>query len=399
MSSYIAKPSEIERKWYILDAEGNRIPAKQKGRWKTRKVCTTDWDDRGNAERWRAAASDAINEALREAGFAQGFVDPRSYADQAVQRIPMVHEGPDARAMENYTALKAINCYAMMPPVVTGDCFSDEQLASVVLYVQPSSLMDYKLDPFWGRFAHIEPWTYDFCAAGIYYIITSPTECAVSNHAPMGGSYTAQSITIPEKATYAGDDYKVTAIGKGAFMNCPKVKTVTMPQSVTAIGEQAFKNSGLTSIVFPRQVTAIDRQAFMGCTGLKSLTIPDHIYAIEDSAFYGCHGLTSLDLGKSVTFISNYAFAGCYNLSKVYIPHSVEAICNGAFQDCTMLTGVTLDRDFESLSIDGDVFRDCYNLSSITSLPLTPPVLDNQHGGLSSELMQKVSLMVPHSSV
>lgn len=313
--------------------------------------------------------------------------------------VNVSHLTLDARAMENYTALKAINCYAMMPPVVTGDCFSAEQLASVVLYVQPSSLMDYKLDPFWGRFAHIEPWTYDFCAAGIYYIITSPTECAVSNHAPMGGSYTAQSITIPEKATYAGDDYKVTAIGKGAFMNCPKVKTVTMPQSVTAIGEQAFKNSGLTSIVFPKQVTAIDRQAFMGCTGLKSLTIPDHIYAIEDSAFYGCHGLTSLDLGKSVTFISNYAFASCYNLSKVYIPHSVEAICNGAFQDCTMLTGVTLDRDFESLSIDGDVFRDCYNLSSITSLPLTPPVLDNQHGGLSSELMQKVTLQVPHSRV
>lgn len=27
--------------------------------------------------------------------------DPRSYADQGVQRIPMIHEGPDARAMEN----------------------------------------------------------------------------------------------------------------------------------------------------------------------------------------------------------------------------------------------------------------------------------------------------------
>ena len=36
---------------YILDGDGNRIPAKQKGRWKTRKVSTTDWDDRGNVER------------------------------------------------------------------------------------------------------------------------------------------------------------------------------------------------------------------------------------------------------------------------------------------------------------------------------------------------------------
>ena len=101
------RPLTPDGKWgdksrleYILDADGNRIPARQKGRWKTRKVCTTDWDDRGNAERWRAAAADAINEALREAGFTQGFVDPRSYADQGVHRIPMVHEGPDARAME-----------------------------------------------------------------------------------------------------------------------------------------------------------------------------------------------------------------------------------------------------------------------------------------------------------
>lgn len=101
------RPLTDDGKWgdksrleYILDADGNRIPARQKGRWKTRKVYTTDWDDRGNAAHWRAAAADAINEALREAGFTQGFVDPRSYADQGVQRIPMIHEGPDARAME-----------------------------------------------------------------------------------------------------------------------------------------------------------------------------------------------------------------------------------------------------------------------------------------------------------
>ena len=101
------RPLTADGKWgdksrleYVLDADGSRIPARQKGRWKTRKVYTTNWDDRGNAERWRVAAADAINEALCEAGFTQGFVDPRSYSDQGVQRIPMVHEGPDARAME-----------------------------------------------------------------------------------------------------------------------------------------------------------------------------------------------------------------------------------------------------------------------------------------------------------
>ena len=85
---------------YNLDANGNRIPARQQGRWKTHKENTVDWDDHGNAEIWRAAAADAINEALREAGFTQGFVDHRSYARQGKNRIPMVHEGPEARAME-----------------------------------------------------------------------------------------------------------------------------------------------------------------------------------------------------------------------------------------------------------------------------------------------------------
>lgn len=101
------RPLTEDGKWgdksrleYVLDADGSRIPAKQKGRWKTRKVNTTDWDDRSNVERWRAGAAEAINKALRDAGFTQGFVDPRSYAEQGVQRIPMIHEGPDARAME-----------------------------------------------------------------------------------------------------------------------------------------------------------------------------------------------------------------------------------------------------------------------------------------------------------
>lgn len=68
------RPLTPDGKWgdksrleYILDADGNRIPAKQKERWKTRKVYTTDWDDRGNAERWRAAAADAINGAVPSA--------------------------------------------------------------------------------------------------------------------------------------------------------------------------------------------------------------------------------------------------------------------------------------------------------------------------------------------
>ena len=85
---------------YDLDENGRRIPAKQKGRWKNHKESLNSWDDRGNGKKWREAAAAAINDALREAGFEQGFVDPRTYAEQGVERIPMIHEGPTVRAME-----------------------------------------------------------------------------------------------------------------------------------------------------------------------------------------------------------------------------------------------------------------------------------------------------------
>ena len=305
----------------------------------------------------------------------------------------------DERTLNGCTSLRSINCPTIMPPLVIGDCFSEEQLRQVTLYVQPSSLQDYQLDPFWGRFLHIETWDYDFSSNGIYYLITSPTEVAVSHHAPSGGSYTASAISIPDKVVYAGDQYTVTAIGEGAFLNCSSVTSVTMPPTITTIGEQAFKNCGLKGITIPSKVSVIDKQAFMGCSRITSLTIPNTIYAIEDSAFYGCSGVKTLDLGTSVTFVSNYAFASCSSLQDIFIPKSVTALCAGAFQDCSMLQDVMLDKDTKNLSVDGGVFMGCVNLATITSLAITPPALDNQHGGFEPTTLQRVTLLVPHSSV
>lgn len=42
---------------YDLDENGERIPARQKGRWKTHKENVVDWDNRGNAEIWCAPAA------------------------------------------------------------------------------------------------------------------------------------------------------------------------------------------------------------------------------------------------------------------------------------------------------------------------------------------------------
>jgi len=45
---------------YILDAHGEKIKLPS-GRYKTRKISATDWDNRDNAELWREKWADALN--------------------------------------------------------------------------------------------------------------------------------------------------------------------------------------------------------------------------------------------------------------------------------------------------------------------------------------------------
>ena len=86
------------RKVYDLDEHGQRIP-NSKGGWKSHREDTTDWNNRGNAEKWRAAWAACVNQAL-EAADRPERVDHRSYKRQGIEKIPTVHMGPTASQME-----------------------------------------------------------------------------------------------------------------------------------------------------------------------------------------------------------------------------------------------------------------------------------------------------------
>ena len=86
------------RKAYDLDENGQRIPD-GKGGWKNHREDTTDWNDKGNVEIWRAAWAAYTNRALESAG-RQERIDHRSYKRQGIDKIPSVHLGPAASQME-----------------------------------------------------------------------------------------------------------------------------------------------------------------------------------------------------------------------------------------------------------------------------------------------------------
>ena len=237
------------------------------------------------------------------------------------------------------------------------------------------------------------------------------------------------SLTIPNS---------VTSIGSTAFFDCTGLTSIIIPEGVTSIGEDAFFNcNGLTSLTIPVSVTSIGIDAFQGCTdlasiivesgntnydsrdncnaiietssnklitGCKNSTIPDSVTSIEDMAFYNCADLTSVTIPESVTNIGNQAFGHCTGLTSVIIPDSVTNIEEMAFA-FSGLTSVTIGNGVTSI---GTYAFGNYNVPSITATfeSTTPPTIGSTifgatgtGSGAGSGSGKEVIIYVPSSAV
>jgi hypothetical protein len=165
-----------------------------------------------------------------------------------------------------------------------------------------------------------------------------------------------KSITLPNS---------LSSIGDCAFYGCTGLTNLILPNAVTSIGTFAYGNcTGLTNITLPNSVTTIGTSAFFNCTGLSSIILPNSVTSIGDNAFRYCNAITNILLSNSVTSIGEFAFASCTGLSNISLPNSVTSIGPSAFYDCTGLTDITWPSSLTYVSTSA--FSGCKRLTKLT---------------------------------
>ena len=99
-----------QKKEPVLDENGEPILGKR-GKPKMRAVPTTDWSSKETLLAMRKAWADMNNELFAQKGLS-ARISEESYEARGIDRIPMVHEGPNIRAMEEkgiHTVLGDLN--------------------------------------------------------------------------------------------------------------------------------------------------------------------------------------------------------------------------------------------------------------------------------------------------
>ena len=204
-------------------------------------------------------------------------------------------------------------------------------------------------------------------ASKLYYK-KSKNSKTVTCTGPVNRGITA--VTIPSAVTIAGHKYPVTAVGKNAFKECKKLKTVTIGNSVKKIGDYAFYGcTSLRTVKMGSGVTGIGTKAFSKCGKLAKLTIGKNVSSIGDYAFYGCKSLTTVKLPSKLKKLNQRVFKNCTGLKGITIGEKTKSIGKEAFYGCTALSKVVMKSGKKGsgvISIGTKAFSRCGKLKKLT---------------------------------
>ena len=246
---------------------------------------------------------------------------------------------------------------------------------------------------------HIESRCFDQCENMTEFVIEGATDGTsqlkeIDSHAFLNCKKLA-SITLPNSVTYLGDDAANSIEGGGVFEGCESFTSFKFPSSYASnnLPSFTFKNcKNLATINWngynPKRLNSC---AFQDCDKITWSQVPQSVEELGDNCFYLCDALTSVDLSKikkmdtgvfwatpltsvewpaAVTEIPARTFWACGQLTTIKgIPgqpgawDNITKIGENAFNQCTALTTIKLPAELKT--IDAQAFRTCINLATV----------------------------------
>ena len=243
--------------------------------------------------------------------------------------------------------------------ILRGAFYNCKNLTSVTLYDGVSSIGDYAF----------------YQCNGLTDFSFAQSIKSIGESAFYGCSFT--SINIP---------ISVTNIGIGAFSECNKIESVTIPfvglnetspnsyervfgaifgiKATTGSESSNIANATCQGFLYDTVNKAYNYYWYKIPNTLKTVTVLDGSTAIPENAFYNCSWITTFNLPDNIQTIGINAFHNCDGLTDFKMPFSTTEIGIGAFSGCKGLMSVTISNSVTS--IGGYAFRNCAGLTSIT---------------------------------
>ena len=246
---------------------------------------------------------------------------------------------------------------------------------------------------------HIESRCFDACVNMTEFVIEGATDGTsqlkeIDSHAFLNCKKLA-SITLPNSVTYLGENNPTSIEGSGVFEGCESLTSFKFPSSYASnnLPSFTFKNcKNLATIDWngynPKRLNSC---AFWNCDKITWSQVPQSVEELGDNCFYLCDALTSVDLSKikkmdtgvfwgtpltsvewpaAVTEIPARTFWACGQLTTIKgIPgqpgawDNITKIGANAFNQCTALTTIKLPAELKT--IDAQAFRSCDHLATV----------------------------------
>ena len=245
---------------------------------------------------------------------------------------------------------------------------------------------------------HIESRCFDQCENMTEFVIEGATDGTsqlkeIDSHAFLNCKKLA-SITLPNSVTYLGENDPNSNAG-GVFEGCESLTSFTFPSSYASNNLPSFTFKNCTNLATinwngynPKR---LNKNAFENCDKITWSQIPQSVEELGDNCFYICDDLTSVDLSRikkmdtgvfwgtpltsvewpaAVTEIPANTFWACGQLTTIKgIPgqpgawDNITKIGANAFNMCTALTTIKLPAELKT--IDAQAFRTCINLATV----------------------------------